>query len=164
MKRPWLILAAGITAALIAYAAAYYAGSASYRGMMVSNTPELAWLKQEFSIPDAEFDRISKLHQAYSAACQERCARIDAKNDQLKSLLAATRTVTPAVEAALREAALLRAECQARMLEHFYLVSETMPPPQRERYLAWVINRTLGPSHTTMTVDPTAASHEHHGH
>jgi hypothetical protein len=163
MKRPWLVLIAGLLLALLAYGVSYLVGSAPYRGLQRSPAPELAWLQQEFHLSTAEFDRISKLHEAYLAGCAERCRRIDAKNAELEQLLAATNTVTPAIEQQLQEAARLRAECQKAMLQHFYEVSRTMPPEQGRRYLAWVTARTLGSTHATMTQGPDAAAdHEHH--
>jgi hypothetical protein len=164
MKRPWLILIGGLAMALLAYGGAYFCGSASSRGMTRSQTPELAWLQQEFHLSDAEFERISKLHESYTAACAERCKRIDARNAELQDLLAATNTVTPEIEKTLQEAAQMRAECQKEMLQHFYQVSQTMPPEQGRRYLSWMIARTLGPEHAAMTHDPQAAAHEHHHH
>jgi hypothetical protein len=164
MKRPWLILLAGVLVAAIAYGAAYFACSAPSRHLAGDKTPELAWLQKEFQIPDAEFARIARLHENYSAACAERCRRIDAKNAEIRSLLAATNAVTPQIETALHEAAMIRAECQHAMLQHFYEVSRTMPPEQGRHYLDWVIGRTLGPqNHSAMTFDAPVADHEHHG-
>lgn len=162
MKRPWLVLLGGLAVALLAYGGSYYFGSASYRCMEECKNPELAWLQKEFRLSDAEFARISKLHESYMAACAAHCQRIDAKNAELKKLLANTNTVTPEIEKALQDAARLRAECQKAMLQHFYEVSQTMPPEQGRRYFSWVIARTLGPEHATMTPDPNAADHEHH--
>lgn len=165
MKRAWFILLAGLLVAVVAYGVAYFACSAPYRYVEVDKTkpPELAWLQKEFQIPDAEFARIAKLHETYFAACAERCRRIDAKNAEIQSLLAATNTVTPQIETALHEAAMIRAECQHAMLQHFYEVSRTMPPEQGRHYLDWVIGRTLGPqNHSAMTLDSPPADHEHH--
>src|ERR1039458_7466301 len=44
----------------------------------------------------------------------------------------------------LAEVAALRAKCQANMLEHFYEVSQAMPPEQGRRYLAEMQCLTLG--------------------
>ena len=162
MKRPWLFILGGLAIGLLAYGGAYFCGSASSRGMMESQTPELAWLQKEFHFSDAELARITKLHESYMAACAERCKRIDAVNSDLRTLLAATNTVTPAIEKALEESARLQAECRKEMLRHFYEVSRTMPPDQGRRYLAWVTGCTLGPAHESMTHDPQAADHEHH--
>ena len=85
----------------------------------------------------------STCYEAYLSGCKERCHRIDLKNEELARLLAATNTVTPDIEKALAEAALLRADCQKKMLQHFYDVSRTMPPEQGKRYLAWVQKQTI---------------------
>ncbi len=143
MNRSTLILLCGIVAAALAGFGAYYAGTARSRSLTESQAPELAWLKTEFHLDDAEYTRISKLHEAYLAACAQRCQHIDAANAELRHLLAHTNAVTPEIARALAEAAQLRAECQKEMLQHFYEVSQTMPPEQGKRYLAWVQERTL---------------------
>ncbi|MFO1476966.1 MAG: periplasmic heavy metal sensor [Verrucomicrobiota bacterium] len=160
MKRAAWILIAGLAGALLSYGICFSLGSARYRCLMDSPTPELAWLQTEFRLSDAEFQRITNLHAAYAQGCAERCREIDAKNAELASLLAATNTVTPEIERVLQETARLRAACQAAMLQHFYEVSRTMPPEQGRRYLAWVTSKTFGSEHERMTAAP--AAHEHH--
>jgi len=151
MKRPALILFAGLALAALAYCGIYYTGTANCCRMERGQTPELAWLKQEFHLSDAEFARVSEMHEEYLAGCAERCHRIDLKNQALAQLLAATNHITPEIEKALAESALLRAECQSKMLQHFYDVSRTMPPEQGQRYLAWVQSKTvLSDSHSQM--------------
>jgi hypothetical protein len=143
MRRSWVILIAGVLLALVAYGGFYYAGTAGSRKLAHCQTPELAWLKEEFHLGDAEFGRICQMHEGYLAGCAERCRRIDERNAQLKLLLAATNTLTPEIEKTLAEAAQLRAECQKEMLRHFYEVSRAMPPDQGKRYLAWVQEQTI---------------------
>jgi hypothetical protein len=151
MKRPLLILLAGVAIAVLAYAGVYRTRTAASCCMMESNSPELTWLKTEFHLSDAEFTRISTLHEQYLAGCAERCRLIDEKNQGLARLLAATNQITPQIERALSESAQLRAECQKTMLQHFYDVSRTMPPDQGKRYLEWVQSRTvLTEAHHTM--------------
>jgi hypothetical protein len=163
MKRPWLILLGGLALALAAYAGAYFSSSAKMRCMTTSAAPELAWLQTEFKLSDAEMDRVQKLHDSYLSACMERCQRIDAKNAELRTLLAATNVLTPEIEKAISEAAQLRADCQRAMLEHFFRVSQTMPPEQGKRYFGWVVSKTFGSEHAAMVSDPVPASemHEH---
>src|SRR5262245_53438637 len=120
MRRPWLILLVGIAACLLAYAGFYYVSTASCHSLMGKPEPELAWLKAEFHLSDAEFARICQMHESYMGGCAERCRRIDEKNAELKRLLAASNAVTPEIEKTLSEAAQLRAECQKKMLQHFY--------------------------------------------
>jgi hypothetical protein len=144
MKRALTIFVGGLLLAATAYCGFYLSGSATERNLARSRTPELAWLKQEFHLDDAEFQRISQLHAAYQAHCAEMCRRIAAKNSELQALLAANDTVTPEIKMNLSEAARIRADCQAAMLAHFCEVSRTMPPAEGKRYLAWVCNQTLG--------------------
>ena len=143
MKRAALIGFLGLALAGAAYCAFYFIGSASQRDLMRNPVPELAWLKKEFNLSDAELTRIAKLHEAYRPHCVEMCRRIDQQNAKLKRLLAATNTMTPEVEQFLAEAAQLRSECQRDMLRHFFAVSQTMPPEQGRRYLEWILERTV---------------------
>ena len=100
-------------------------------------------MQQEFHLSDAEFKRVSQLHEQYLNGCAERCHQIDLKNEELARLLEATNNISPEIQRALAEAAQLRAQCQSIMLEHFYEVSRTMPADQGKRYLAWVRGKTL---------------------
>jgi hypothetical protein len=151
VKRALLILVAGFVGAALAYSALYYTGTRSCRMMQQERAPELAWLKKEFHLTDAEFQNVCQKHDAYMAGCMERCRLIDEKNQHLKHLLAANASVNPEIEKTLAEAAQLRAQCQKEMLQHFYDVSRTMPPEQGKRYLAWVQDQTiLADSHSQM--------------
>lgn len=142
MRRGFLILGLGLIAAAAAYACFYLAGTAGLREWRTSRQPELVWLKQEFKLSDAEFARVSQMHDAYLPQCRERCRLIRQMNDRLGQLLATTSNVTPEIESALAERATMRSECQTAMLKHFFEVSRTMPPEQGRRYLAWVQEQT----------------------
>ena len=151
MKRPGLILVLGIILAVAAYVSFYFALSAKSRSLAASQEPELNWLKHEFQITDGEFSRISEMHDSYRAGCAQRCLLIEERNEELKRLLASSSSITPEIEKALAETARLRAECQSKMLQHFYEVSRTMPPEQGRRYQAWVTERTILPdTHSQM--------------
>lgn len=143
MKRPWLIIFGGLLLAVAAYTCVYLAGTASMRSVAESKQPALAWMQQEYHLTDAQFARLCELHDAYRPKCMEMCRKIDAKNVELQKLLAATNAITPEIKQALAEAAQIRAECQAGMLEHFNTVAQTMPPEQGKRYLEWVWQETL---------------------
>jgi hypothetical protein len=143
MIRSVLILLGGLALGVLAYAGMYRAGTSSSCCLVESKSPELAWLQQEFHLSDAEFKRISQLHELYLSGCAERCRQIDLKNQELARLLEATNNVSPEIQRALEESAKLRAQCQSIMLQHFYEVSRTMPAEQGKRYLAWVRSKTL---------------------
>ena len=138
-----LVLLLGLALAAAAYVCLYLSGTSSARRLERSSQPELAWLKQEFNLSDAEFERISQLHAAYLPRCADMCRQIEAQNQRLRALLAATNQMTAGIESAIAESARLRGQCQRNMLEHFYEVSRTMPPEQGRRYLAWVQERTF---------------------
>ena len=166
MKRAWLIILAGLALACGAYWGSYRAATANCHAMETSKEPELAWLKSEFHLTEAEFTRVSAVHEEYLAGCAERCQRIDEKNAYLKQLLAGTNAITPEIEKVLSDAAQLRAECYKKMLDHFYNVSRTMPPAEGKRYLAWVQEKTImSDTHRGMrATDPTMQDMHRDGH
>jgi hypothetical protein len=138
MKRGIFILLLGLVVGAGAYGCIYFACASSARSLERSERPELAWLKEEFHLSDAEFRRVSELHAAYLPHCREMCLKIDEQNARLQELLAGATNATPEIDAALVEVAQLRSGCQRMMLRHFFQVSQTMPPEQGRRYLAWV--------------------------
>ena len=147
MKRATIILMVGLLAAVVSYCALYYSGTTKHREMINSSTPELAWLKNEFRLGDAEFERIAKLHEGYLPRCAELCQRIARKNSELRQIVSNPQVDAKAVEDKLKEAGDLRVECQKTMFHHFLEVSRQMPAEQGRRYLQWVQQRTLTPEH-----------------
>jgi Spy/CpxP family protein refolding chaperone len=161
MKKAIVILGVGLVAAVAGYSAFHFYSTACNREMLGDQTPELAWLKKQFHLTDAEYARITELHDAYLPACQERCRRIAAKDAELKELLTKTNSLSPEVETKLKEAAQLRVECQTAMLKHFYAVSQTMAPAQGQRYLAWVQEKTFLSDHgMNRTAESSRPAHD----
>src|SRR5258706_76082 len=147
MKRGLFILMFGLVAAAAAYGCIYFACTAPARNMQRSQKPELAWLKEEFKLSDAEFKRVAGLHAAYLPQCREMCREIDARNAKLQALLSGATNVTPEITEALTESSRLRSECQTMMLRHFFQVSQTMPLEQGRRYLSWVKEKAFLPNY-----------------
>ena len=58
MKKGFIILLLGLIAGVGAFAGGYLLRSAAHRHMLSESKPELAWLKEEFKLTDAEFARI----------------------------------------------------------------------------------------------------------
>jgi hypothetical protein len=143
MKRPLLVLLVGLLFAIAGYCALFYHGTKEQRQMLDSSAPELAWLKKEFALSDAEYERVAKLHEDYLPRCEELCQRIAEKNGELRQIFAGPSVDAKAVELKLKEAGDLRVECQKNMFHHFLEVSRQMPPEQGKRYLQWVHQRTL---------------------
>jgi hypothetical protein len=164
MKKGGLILVFGLLLGMAAFAGFYYLGTASCRGLLRGSQPELAWLKKEFNLSDAEFARISELHAAYLPQCAERCRHIEEQNQKLEQLLAQTNAVTAEIRNLLAERAKTRAECEAEMLKHFLEVSRTMPPEQGRRYLAWVEQQTVLHAQGMEQRHHSESGHHHKAH
>lgn len=124
---------------------------------------DLAWLRREFRLNDAQMTRIRQLHDGYLPKCQEMCDRIAAKKKELHATLDAGKGVTPEAEQKLAQVATLRAQCQAQMLRHFQEVSQAMPPEQGRRYLAEMQRLTLG-FHEQFESRMSGSSASPHGH
>ena len=129
---------------------------------MIRQGDDLGWLKQEFSLGDRELERIRRLHEGYLPQCRESCERIAAKSRELDQALNSTNVVTSAVELKLKELAVLRAECQIRMLRHFKEVASAMPPEQAQRYCAEMQRLTLGNGQPYDQPSGVDSPHGHH--
>jgi Heavy-metal resistance len=167
MRRAPLILLVGLIGAVLGYCAVYFTRVAPHRELMQSPAPELAWLKKEYRLSDAEFERVSNLHASYLPRCEEMCRRIGAKNSEIKKLIDADGTNVVVLEQKLAEALQLQLQCHTNMLRHFISVSQQMPPEQGRRYLAWIEESTLLQSGGMMMQHqaapaPEAASESHH--
>ncbi|MCW5555513.1 MAG: hypothetical protein KIS67_25540 [Verrucomicrobiae bacterium] len=159
MRRGLQILGLGVAVAALAYLCVYFAGTSRTRAMLDSPQPELAWLKQEFKLSDAEFARLSELHNGYLPKCAERCRQIAEANGRLEQVLRGASELTPEVRTLLSERARMRADCQAEMLAHFFEVSRAMPPEQGRRYLAWVQSQTCLQEPAMVNHDEPTGSH-----
>jgi hypothetical protein len=160
MRRPLAIILLGLAVAIGAYCALYFSRTRAARAIASGDAPELAWLKTEFDLSDAEFARIRQLHEGYLPQCAAMCAKIAGANSDLEALVAQTNTVTPEISAKLAEIGRLRQECQTQMLKHFFAVSQSMPPEQGRRYVAEMQKLT---SLSNMR-DHSVSEHPEHGH
>ena len=122
-----------------------HSGKPGREEMLMSATPEggLLWLKTEFHLSDAEYERISAMHENYLPGCMERCKEIARVRTEFFTLIKQSKSVTPELKARLDESARLRARCSELMLSHFYEVAAAMPPEAATRYLEWVTRETL---------------------
>lgn len=131
---------------------------------MAASMDELEWLRQEFRLSDVELARVRELHEGYLPGCQEMCQQIAAKKLELETALAEATNLTEDVELKLRELGVLRAHCQSRMLQHFYEVSQAMPPEQGRRYLAEMQRLALGFHEQIEQSMSRTPAHEPHHH
>jgi hypothetical protein len=155
-----LILLAAII--ILASAALAYFGAMRFCASHMSAGDDLAWLRHEFHLNDAEMQRISQLHDGYLPKCREMCGRIASKQKEVETALANSGS-TNSAEQKLVELGTLRAECQAQMLRHFEEVSRAMPAEQGKRYLAEMQRLTLG-FHQDIENSMGAGPHSGHRH
>ena len=164
MRRSLLILLALRLAGTTIVGASYLLAQRICVHELATSGDDLAWLRDEFHLSDAEMQRIRQLHEGYLPKCHENCARIAAKKQELQAELDKAQGMTPEARQKLTEVAGLRAQCQANMLAHFYEVSQAMPPEQGHRYLAEMQRLTLGfheQIENTMSGD-ASSPHGHH--
>src|SRR5437764_620915 len=109
MKKPLVIIIAGLLLAAGAYAGLFMARTVPNHA---EAPPELLWLRKEFSLTDQEFARIRELHEGYLPDCGKMCARIAAANRELQGLVLSTNEVTPEITKKLSEIGNIRQECQ----------------------------------------------------
>jgi hypothetical protein len=152
-----------VAAAIVLGAAALaYFGAMHFCAKRMSADDDLAWLRQEFRLNQAEMQRVRQLHDGYLPKCREMCGRIAAKQKEVEASLASG-TNTTSTEQKLVELGALRAECQGQMLRHFEEVSRAMPAEQGKRYLTEMQRLTLG-FHQDIENSMGAGPHSGHRH
>jgi hypothetical protein len=158
MNRPLRTVLLGTVIVAVVGGLAYFCAMRLCARQMAAD--DLAWLKHEFRLSDAELQRVRQLHAGYLPKCQEMCSRIAEKQSEVETALG--RGESP--DKQLLELAALRAQCQAQMLRHFQEVSQAMPPDQGKRYLSEMQKLTLG-SHQDIerSMGGTPASGHMHG-
>jgi hypothetical protein len=162
MNRSLVILLGALVLGVALFGGSYFAGQRACRMTMTRPTDDLAWLREEFHLTDADMAHVRQLHEGYMPQCAEMCAKIAAKKIELQTALANGTNVTADAQKKLIEIGELRAQCQTQMLQHFIEVSQTMPPEQGRRYLAEMQRLTLGFHEQTEQSMSKSAGHEHH--
>lgn len=95
----------------------------------------LRWLKEEYQLDDATFERVSALHRDYFTQCSQMCRKLGEAD---RPLLWRTRQRHPQpndLEDRLTKEQALCTECEKTATEHLRQVAELLPPGQAERFL-----------------------------
>jgi len=164
MRRSLVILLGLLAVAGAVFAGSYFVVQRICARNMSSPADDLAWLRHEFRLSDAELARIRQLHDGYLPKCGEMCDRIAAKKKEVENALTGATNVTDDAQQKLIELGVLRARCQAQMLQHFVEVSQAMPPEQGRRYLTEMQRLTLGFHEQIEHSMSDPAGHEHGAH
>jgi hypothetical protein len=143
----WILFAVigAFAAAAIAFCGINFFATRDLRQMATAPNGEMEWLRQEFHLSNGQFQKIEKLQSAYAPVCNEMCQRIIEASSKLDRLVSANREITPELEAAIREAGSVQADCRNRMLAHIYQVSAQMNPADGQRYLRLMKSRVIQP-------------------
>ena len=152
MKKIILVLLTIVAAASVAFFTCYHYATRETR-QMLNAADGSAWLRAEFALNDAQARAIAALQADYEPRCMEMCARIAESGERLEKLLRESTAMTPALEAALREASQTQADCQAATFAQAFAISAHMAPEQAVRYRAMITGRILprGLPHDTAT-------------
>jgi hypothetical protein len=163
MRRPLIIVVFMLLAGATVFLTGHHLAAQWCVNYVARPTDDLAWLRLEFRLSDADLARVRELHDGYLPKCRDFCERIGAGNLELQAMLASGTNEPAAIERKLLEIGEHRARCQAAMLQHFQDVSRVMPLEQGRRYLAEMRRLTLGfHDQIERSMSPNAASP--HGH
>jgi hypothetical protein len=161
VKRSLFIILGVVAAAGLLFTTAFFAAN-RFCVARAMPTDDLAWLKQEFRLSDAEMARIKTLHEGYLPKCEAMCQKIAAKKQELDSIVTGGTNISAMTEKKLAELGELRAQCQAQMMQHFAEVSQAMPPEQGRRYFVQMTRLTLG-THEQVEKNMAAPTENAHG-
>ena len=145
MKKAVLILMLAVGSAFAGYWTYYHCATAPTRSMLSQSGGEMEWLRDEYQLSDAQFSRIREMHREYAPKCDLMCEKIAKAHDRLDQLIKASKTFTPAVDAAMSECVAVQAECRRALLRHVYEVSAEMSPADGARYLQMMTARIVEP-------------------
>lgn len=143
MKPITAVLIAAVVVAIASFGGSYFAGRSCCKVGLPGS--EMEWLRQTFQLNEPQFAAVKQLHESYQPTCEKLCKRIAVANEKLDHLIQSSQSVTPEVEAALRESAEVREDCRKAMLGHIYQVAAEMSTPNRERYLKMMTPRIIMP-------------------
>lgn len=122
-----------------------------------SRLPELEWLRRELKLTDEQLQKVAQAHEAYRPTCEGLCKKVMTSHGKIKALASPSRPVSPELEAALTEHALLHVECQKAMLNHLHQTASLMSPEQAQKYLD-----ALLPEVIELPLEPGNDAHVHH--
>ena len=113
-------------------------GDAAVEEALAKQDP-MEWLRADFQLTDAQFAAIKKLHDSYSAVCEEHCREIQSATRARAALKASPQTDPAALAAADRRVEELRLVCESAIATHVRQCASQMSPEAGQRYLALVL-------------------------
>lgn len=154
MKKPFVILIVAVIAGIAAFGITRRHCAAAKGDTLLDQLPELAWLRKELALSDAQFSKVAELHASYRPVCADMCERIGKSRTRLESAaLKHKSTADSELRQAIADYESVRGECKMRMLDHLYQTAALMNGEQSERYLKIVLPAAL---------ETAGSAHPHH--
>lgn len=139
MKKLLLLLVLVAAVGSVTYYVCFRRAMASIAVVTPDGTDaELGWLKSEFVLTSAQYEKVLALHHAYKPVCAGHCMRYITTHRQLADLLKSQTAWTPETDRLFAERARIQSECHASMLKYAYAVAACMSPEQGSRYLEMI--------------------------
>lgn len=147
MKRGLIVLVCVLLAGFAGFWLMRSQKAPRHHGTIIDSMPELAWVKTDLKLTDAQFGKVSDLHAAYRPKCADMCRSLAEAHEAIEALAEKDRRMTPELEAAIRRHAAVHAACQQAMLEHLYQTAALLDPGQATRYLEVMVPEALESAH-----------------
>ena len=126
----------------------------------LSSHNAMEWLRADFDLSDAQFAAIKKLHESYSAVCDEHCRQIRAATRARDELSGSANPDPAALAAAERHLQEVRLVCESAIATHVRRCAAEMNPDAGRRYLALVLPQIKDFDHASAP-DVGMNSHRH---
>lgn len=95
----------------------------------------LRWLKDEYHLDDATFERVSTLHRDYFMKCTKMCRQLDAADRPLLWRARHRNRQPGSIDDQLSKEQALCGDCEKAATDHLNQVAALMPPEQGKRFL-----------------------------
>jgi hypothetical protein len=136
-----------VAASAIGFVTYCSTGDAAVTQALATQDP-MEWLRTDFQLTDTQFAAIKKLHDSYSAVCEEHCREIQNATRARAALKASPQTEPAALAAADRRVEELRLVCESAIATHVRQCASQMSPEAGQRYLALVLPKIKDFDHT----------------
>ncbi|MDF1754521.1 MAG: periplasmic heavy metal sensor [Verrucomicrobiales bacterium] len=123
-----------IALSFVTYCVIHRSITVEARAALLSDCPELIWLKREYSLSADQFEKIQALHNRHDVECKELCRALSATQKGLQAVIITEPLGSASVQSALASWRDQQAVSQDSILKHMMDVSREMDPEQGKRY------------------------------
>ena len=145
MIRSIVILLGSVTLLACLYGGVFRLVTSDAQQAMASPTPELEWLRREYTLNDEQFAAVKAKHEAHDVICKQLCFDLVTAQKKLDEAISKYPEMGPEVQAALAEWSAQRETCRKAAIQHMYDVSSVMGADEAERYRKRIYERLIVP-------------------